>query len=112
MSEMSVCCVPSDREPFPRTVLEAQLLGIPVVAANSGGCPEMVNNGWSGILFSSTAPDAAGQLAMAITTILLDSALARSLASHAQEEVLGSVAGPKPVHHFEILLNSLCGMEG
>lgn len=112
LSEMSVCCVPSDREPFPRTVLEAQLLGVPVVAADSGGCPEMVRDGRSGILFSSTAPDAAGQLATAITKVLLDDALAHSLAAHAREDVLGGVASPQPIQHFEGLLTSLCGMEG
>lgn len=112
LSELAVCCVTSDREPFPRTVLESQLLGVPVVAANTGGCPEMIEDGKSGILFSSTTLDASEQLAAAITRILHDGGLSSRLASSEREHVLNGLAGLKPVRDFEKLLVKLCGTEG
>ncbi|MBX2866354.1 glycosyltransferase family 4 protein [Candidatus Kaiserbacteria bacterium] len=41
---------PSRKEPFGRAVLEAMSLGMPLIAAQSGGIPEFVSDGESGIL--------------------------------------------------------------
>jgi glycosyltransferase involved in cell wall biosynthesis len=107
MSELSVCCLTSDREPFPRTILEAQLLGIPVVAPDTGGCPEMVSDGVSGILFSAVSEDAPEFLAAAIARILRHPALASALAVRARERLVDGVASLKPVRRLEELLCTL-----
>lgn len=112
LSELAVCCVTSDREPFPRTILESQLLGVPVIAADTGGCPEMVEDGRTGILFASTAADASERLAASITSVLTDAGLSARLAAHEREHVLNGLAGVKPVRDFEDLLVQLRGMEG
>jgi len=104
MAELSACCLTSDREPFPRTLLEAQLLGTPVVAADTGGCPEMVEDGVSGILFSSVAADAPGQLSSAVVRVLRTPALAATLVRNARQRLVDGVASLRPVHVFEALL--------
>jgi glycosyltransferase involved in cell wall biosynthesis len=108
MSELSVCCVTSDREPFPRTLLEGQLLGIPVVAADTGGCPEMVKDGVTGRLFSSVMPDSPVRLAAAIAATVSDPDRAAAMSARAQESLREGVAGLQPVRTLERLLTSLC----
>lgn len=48
----SVFVLPSDSEGQPITILEAQAAGLPVVAANVGGIPELIKNHKTGILVS------------------------------------------------------------
>jgi teichuronic acid biosynthesis glycosyltransferase TuaC len=43
MGAADVFCLPSIREGFPNVVLEALFSGLPVVASNVGGIPEMLN---------------------------------------------------------------------
>ena len=45
-------------EPLPRVVYEAYSYGIPVIAADSGGTPEMVVNGATGFLYNSDSNSA------------------------------------------------------
>lgn len=57
---------PAVGDAFPRTVVEAALAGVPVIAANSGGHPEIITHGETGILVE---PD--DRIAMAEAAILL-----------------------------------------
>jgi glycosyltransferase involved in cell wall biosynthesis len=107
MSELSVCCITSDREPFPRTLLEGQLLGIPVVAADTGGCPEMVEHEVTGILFSSIAPDAPERLGASIARTLADPERAAAMSARAQRTLNEGVASVQPVRRLEELLTRL-----
>lgn len=50
MAAINVFVLPSLDEPFGRVLLEAMAMGKPVVATNSGGVPEIVVNGETGIL--------------------------------------------------------------
>lgn len=58
-----VAVVPSWQEPYPRTVMEAFVAGVPVVATRVGGIPELVRDGETGLLVAPHQPD---QLAEAI----------------------------------------------
>lgn len=45
---------------MPLAVLEAMVLGVPVVASTVGGIPELVKHGATGLLFAPGDPDALG----------------------------------------------------
>ena len=85
--EIDVLVVPSIwPEPFGRIVIEAYAHGVPVIASDCGGLPELVEHGRTGILYSSANPVG---LERAIATFLdeprlLDEvgSLARDKASH------------------------------
>ena len=107
MTELTVCCLTSDREPFPRTVLEAQLAGCAVIASDTGGCPEMIEGGVTGLLFPSTRPDSHERLAEKIIRLLGDDALRQRLAINAKEKLMQTFASDMPVRQFEAHLRSL-----
>ena len=64
--------VPSAPEPFGRVVAEAMAVGKPVVAANAGGLPEIVEDEVTGLLVPPGDPSAC---AAAVTRLLADPAL-------------------------------------
>jgi len=47
-----VMVLPSDDEPFGRVLVEAMAMGVPVVAFDGGGVPEVVQHGKQGVLLS------------------------------------------------------------
>jgi glycosyltransferase involved in cell wall biosynthesis len=51
LAGMDVLAVPSRMEPFGRVAAEAQLAGVPVVAADAGGLPDAVTDDVDGLLF-------------------------------------------------------------
>lgn len=61
-----VLIVPAVDEPLGRTLIEAMLVGTPVVAANSGGSVEALDGGRYGILASDGDADALGAGALSI----------------------------------------------
>lgn len=71
-------------EPFGRVIIEAMALGIPVVAANSGGPMEIIRHGESGYLVD---PRDAEALAGTVQTLLSDSGLHARVSSRAIERV-------------------------
>jgi len=50
LAGMDVLAIPSRMEPFGRVAVEAQLAGVPVVAADAGGLPDAVTDGVDGLL--------------------------------------------------------------
>jgi glycosyltransferase involved in cell wall biosynthesis len=57
LASVDAVAVPSTRpDPLPNSALEAQAAGIPVVAANHGGLPEIVEDGTTGILVAPGDP--------------------------------------------------------
>jgi colanic acid/amylovoran biosynthesis glycosyltransferase len=78
MSRASVFCVPSvvaasgDAEGFGMVFIEAQAMGLPVVSTLSGGIPEAVKNGETGLLVAER--DSAA-LAEAILRLMQDAEL-------------------------------------
>lgn len=66
LSAMSIFCLPSYREGMPRTIIEAMMMELPVVATNIRGVREEVVDGVTGILVptrdSSALADALSEL--------------------------------------------------
>jgi glycosyltransferase involved in cell wall biosynthesis len=67
---------PSYSEGMPIAVIEAMASGLPIVATNVGGLPDLVIDGLNGILVDPGHPD---QLAAALLTIASDPELRRSM---------------------------------
>lgn len=52
LSKADVCLVPSRSENYPLVVRESLRAGVPVVASNVGGIPEIIQDGSNGLLFN------------------------------------------------------------
>lgn len=80
--------LPSLFDAFPTVLIEAMMLGIPVIASNTGGIPEIVQHGKNGLL---TEPGSSLALQQAVTRLLEDPGLASSLAEqgryHAMQQL-------------------------
>lgn len=85
----SVFMLPSYSESFPMTILEAMACGVPVVASNVGGIPEMVRDGLDGRLVPPGDPKA---LSDGLVQVLMDRRGASSLASNARERVVKTLS--------------------
>ena len=77
--------VPAVEEPFGRTLIEAMLVGTPVVAAASGGNIEAIRNRGTGILARADDPD---DLAAHILDLIDHPQLAETIAHRARQEAL------------------------
>lgn len=83
MRALDVLVNASATEPFGRSVLEAQASGVAVVATRSGGIPEFVENGVTGLL---VPPGDIGAMARALDRLLEDDSLRSSIASTARAQ--------------------------
>lgn len=83
MMKFDIYVQPSISESFGLAIVQAMSLGIPIVATNTGGIPEVVTTGKSGILVEAGKPQA---LAEAIVTLLRDKSQAKEMGKLASEE--------------------------
>ncbi len=58
MAGVDILLVPALDEPFGRTLIEAMMLGTPVIATNHGGNPEAIENDVTGFLVEPESPQA------------------------------------------------------
>jgi glycosyltransferase involved in cell wall biosynthesis len=86
-----------DPEPFGRTLVEAMLAGVPVIATNAGAAPDILEGGRAGTLVAPNDPQA---LASAIASVLakpealqaqLEYASARARAQYSLTRMLHSI---------------------
>lgn len=81
-----VFCLPSTlpTECYPATILEAMAIGTPVIATDTGGIPDLVENEKTGLLVK---PGDVDGLSSAILDMIGDSALREELARNAKRRV-------------------------
>jgi glycosyltransferase involved in cell wall biosynthesis len=84
-SAADVAVIPSRQEAFGQTVLEAQACGIPVVAFNIGGIPDIVEHDVNGYMARPFSPD---DLACGIVQILVDKEKRDAMSKKAREAAL------------------------
>ncbi|TSC95209.1 MAG: group 1 glycosyl transferase [Parcubacteria group bacterium Licking1014_1] len=82
-SLMDVFVLPSHREGFPRTVIEAMAMKRPIIATDIRGCQEAIDNGKNGILFSAKDSE---KLYNAITFLLENPEKSDNMAEFAREK--------------------------
>lgn len=83
--DMDICVVPSRSEdPLPTTAIEAGFCGLPVVATETGGLPEIVEDGITGLLVPVGAPS---KLAEAIDRLARSPDLRRWMGANARERM-------------------------
>ncbi|NOX67514.1 MAG: glycosyltransferase family 4 protein, partial [Chlorobi bacterium] len=74
----------SKKEGLGTSILDAQSLGLPVIATNTGGIPEVVKHNINGILVNPQSPQ---ELASAIINLADDKAKRDELGKNAKESV-------------------------
>ena len=84
LERADVFALASRAEPLGVVIMEAMAMGVPVVATDSGGVPELVTNGQSGLLVRPKDPSA---LAGAIGRLLNDGDLALHFSRTGQQVV-------------------------
>ncbi|MEM7021962.1 MAG: glycosyltransferase family 4 protein [Pseudomonadota bacterium] len=82
---LDVLLVPAVKEPFGRSLIEAMLLRTPLIAADSGGNPEIIRHGETGYLVPPDDPDAMAERTLAF---LGDDPARRSIAAAARDDAL------------------------
>jgi glycosyltransferase involved in cell wall biosynthesis len=81
MAAAAVYVLPSVREPYPMSVLEAMAVGVPVVVSSDCGLAPLVERTGSGVV-TDAEPSA---LAAAVGSLLTDRSLARAMGARARE---------------------------
>ena len=84
LAEMDVFALSSRSEGMPLAVLEAWAAGLPVVATNVGGLPELIQDGQTGILVDTNDE---ASLAEALAGLIADPARARQLGDRGRRRV-------------------------
>ena len=85
LAESTVSVLPSHSEGLSNTLLESMAAGVPVVATEAGGNPELVRAGITGLLVPPQAPQL---LADAIVKILEDKNMARRMSEQSRQVAL------------------------
>jgi glycosyltransferase involved in cell wall biosynthesis/GT2 family glycosyltransferase len=102
--EATVCCFPSLWENFPDVCLEAMAEGAVVVGGDAGGMGELIEDGRSGLLFSSGN---AARLAEVLERALTDESLRRAVRQEAPRRIATYCAPERFVARMEELLARL-----
>lgn len=104
----SALVVPSLWENFPNVILEAFQLGTPVVAASVGGIPEMIKDGYNGLLYSSSSST---QLGNSVFEVLKNPRLANNFSRNAYKKLRTNYNSKKvtkqTLSYYQTVLNSV-----
>jgi len=95
---------PSLREGLSNTILEAMEAGVPVIASNVGGSPEIITNNENGILFNCDDVEA---LEKAIISLYYDKDYSKKLGHLAREDIHTRFSIPAMVDNFEKTYTSI-----
>jgi colanic acid/amylovoran biosynthesis glycosyltransferase len=115
MGRAAVFCVPSvvaasgDAEGFGMVFIEAQAMGLPVVSTQSGGIPEAVKNGETGLLVKEQNPPA---LAEAILQLLKDNRLWQRYSLAGRKHVVSHFNLAEQTSRLEALFDQLLTAPG
>jgi len=83
--QASVVALPTREDNCPMVVLEAMAAGVPVLASNVGGVPDLIQDGVNGLLCDPERPETFRE---AVARLVEDRALAHRLATEAKAQAL------------------------
>lgn len=109
MAALDVLAFPSWEEPFGRSIIEAMAVGRPVVASASGGVPEIVTHGVTGLLVPPRDPSS---LAQALITVLRSPQQARVMGMRGREVVEERFSLRQHVEKIDALYRQACHFAG
>jgi glycosyltransferase involved in cell wall biosynthesis len=109
MQRMTLFVLPSLTEAFPVALLEAMALGVPTVATEVAGVPEIITDGETGVL---VPPGDVGALSRAMDRVLSDSDLAGSLGERGRESVTSRFTKEKMLREMRAIYSDLLGRPG
>ena len=101
LERAKVFCLPSRSEPFGIALLEAGAYRLPVVASRTGGIPEFIADGETGLLVE---PDDAQGLAHALNRILSHTQLARDLGERLYRRAATDLSWRRAYEEYRALL--------
>ncbi|HKY81565.1 MAG TPA: glycosyltransferase family 4 protein [Sphingobium sp.] len=104
MAGCDIHAVPAVNEPFGRSLIEAMLLGTPVVAAASGGNIEAIDHGVNGLLCAADHPDA---MAQAIVELLDSPDRYAAIAATAAGQAVDRYGADRHVSQISAIYQSL-----
>lgn len=93
-------------EPFGLVLIEAMAAGVPIIASDCGACPEIIENGRSGLLVEPGNSDA---LAAAIVEVLSDAERAAMLRREGFERVRANFDMSQVVRGVEAVYDEVLG---
>ena len=98
--------LPSEMEGFGLAALEAMACGVPPIASDVGGLPEVVDHEQDGFLLPAGDVDA---MAEAARNVLGDSARKKALGAAAREKALTRFSADKIIPQYEQYYRDICG---
>ncbi len=106
MKIMDCMVQPSLTEGTPNSVLEAMLLGVPVIATSVGGVPDVIDHGQTGLLVQ---PNSAVALAEAMKKMVRSASLRRQLSIEAKQRVERDFSPKRQRDLLEMLYKTMLG---
>jgi N-acetyl-alpha-D-glucosaminyl L-malate synthase BshA len=106
LSVSDLFLLPSLQESFGLSALEAMACGVPVVASNVGGLPEVVDDGVTGFLHP---PDQAARMAESAVRLLSDPALHARMAAEGARRAMERFSADRIVPQYEALYEHALG---
>jgi glycosyltransferase involved in cell wall biosynthesis len=108
MKAIDIFAMPSHEEPFGMVFLEGLAMRTPVVAMRSGGVPEFIEHGVTGLL--SNEGDIDG-LAQNLATLMLDPDLRTRIGENGRRMVLSKFASPRMAADVEVVYRRVLGRQ-
>jgi glycosyltransferase involved in cell wall biosynthesis len=109
LSTFDISVLPSASESLSNVILESMAAGVPVVAAQVGGNPELVHNGATGLLFPSGDEE---QFSRAMETLVTQPGLRKQFGECARRRAQAEYAIPRVRDRYHELYRSLLAEKG
>jgi len=109
LASLDISVLPSSSESLSNAIMESMAAGVPVVAADVGGNPELVKNGKTGILFP---PGNEPQFAAALEKLIIQPELRKQLGTSGRAQAQAEYTIPQARERYQDLFRSLLTERG